>query len=215
MTRSDCLVLIVDDDFRIREALSEFLSTQFLPTAVFSTIAEYLAFTRPALPCCLILDIRLPDISGLEFQTQVGHEHHPPIIFMTGHGDIRSAVSAIQRGAVDFLTKPFNEADLMRAVHAAIERDLRARSLSADFDILQSRFRSLTPREREVLPLVASGLRNKQAAAELGISEVTLQIHRGKIMRKMNASSLADLVRAVERLKIPIICSRREGTELK
>ncbi len=211
MTRKECTIFVVDDDHRMREALSELLASRDLACVVFSSVAEYVAFSRPDLPGCLILDVQLPDISGLEFQKQIDDEGHPPIIFISGHGDIPSAVHAIQRGAVDFLTKPFSETDLMRAVHAAIERDRDARLESANLDTLQRRLSSLTVREREVLPLVASGLLNKQAAAELGISEVTLQIHRSKIMQKMEAASLADLVRIVEKLKIPIIHSRRAG----
>lgn len=211
MTRKECTIFVVDDDHRMREALSELLASRDLACVVFSSVAEYVAFSRPDLPGCLILDVQLPDISGLEFQKQIDDEGHPPIIFISGHGDIPSAVHAIQRGAVDFLTKPFSETDLMRAVHAAIERDRDARLESANLDTLQRRLSSLTVREREVLPLVASGLLNKQAAAELGISEVTLQIHRSKIMQKMEAASLADLVRIVEKLKIPITHSRRAG----
>ncbi len=215
MMREDCIVLIVDDDHRMREALSELLASRDLPSVAFSSIAEYLAFSRPDVPGCLILDVRLPDINGLEFQKQTDHAHHPPIVFITGHGDIPSAVRAIQHGAVNFLTKPFGETELMRSIDAAIERDCSARLEKVELVTLQQRLSSLTPREREVLPLVASGLLNKQAAAELGISEVTLQIHRSKIMHKMEAASLADLVRIAEKLQIPITHSRRAGMSSK
>jgi FixJ family two-component response regulator len=171
-----------------------------------------MAYPRPGLPACLILDVELPDINGLDFQKQIADGGHPPIVFLTGHGDIPSSVSAIKRGAVDFLTKPFTEADLLAAIQSALETDRIARRERAELETLRNRLASLTPREREVLPLVVSGLLNKQAAAELGISEVTLQIHRSKIMQKMGVASLADLVRSAEKLQIPITHSRRAGS---
>jgi FixJ family two-component response regulator len=173
---------------------------------------EYLSYPRPDLPACLILDVELPDINGLDFQKQISHGDHPPIVFLTGHGDISSSVRAIKDGAVDFLTKPFTERDLVEAIQSAVERDRAVRQERAELETLRERLASLTPREREVLPLVVSGLLNKQAAAELGISEVTLQIHRSKIMQKMEAASLADLVRIAEKLQIPITHSRRAGS---
>jgi FixJ family two-component response regulator len=164
------------------------------------------------LPACLILDVELPDINGLDFQKQISHGDHPPIVFLTGHGDIPSSVRAIKDGAVDFLTKPFTERDLVDAIRSAVEQDRAVRQERAELETLREHLASLTPREREVLPLVVSGLLNKQAAAELGISEVTLQIHRSKIMQKMEAASLADLVRIAEKLQIPITHSRRTGS---
>ena len=161
------------------------------------------------MPACLILDVELPDINGLDLQSQTADGYHPPIVFITGHGDIPTSVRAIKAGAVDFLTKPFKEADLMRAIDAAIAQDRDARRKRAELAELRQRLSSLTPREREVLPLVVSGLLNKQAAAELGISEVTLQIHRGNIMKKMSAESLAELVRMAGMLEIPMTHSRR------
>jgi FixJ family two-component response regulator len=155
--------------------------------------------------------VRLPDINGLEFQEQIADGDHPPIVFITGHGDIPSSVRAIKGGAVDFLAKPFSESELIEAINAAIDQDRVSRLERAELAKLQQRLSCLTPREREVLPLVASGLLNKQAAAELGISEVTLQIHRGRVMQKMEAASLADLVRIAERLKIPVTHSRHPG----
>jgi len=211
MKRGDHIVFIVDDDPHVREALCELLEALGLSGVAFGSAAEYLAYARPDLPACLVLDVKLPDINGLEFQKQIAAEHHPPIVFITGHGDIPSSVGAIKRGAVDFLTKPFSETQLMQAIHAAIDQDRKSRHETAELDTLQQRLAGLTPREREVLPLVVSGLLNKQAAAELGISEITLQIHRSKIMHKMAASSLADLVRIAERLRIPITHSRRAG----
>jgi FixJ family two-component response regulator len=196
----------------VREALCELLASLGLNGVAFGSAAEYLAYARPDLPACLVLDVKLPDINGLEFQKQIAAEHHPPIVFITGYGDIPSSVDAIKRGAVDFLTKPFSETELMQAIHAAIDQDRKLRQEAAELDSLQKRLAGLTPREREVLPLVVSGLLNKQAAAQLGISEITLQIHRGKIMHKMAAASLADLVRIAERLRIPITHSRRAGT---
>jgi FixJ family two-component response regulator len=209
---SDFIVFIVDDDARMREALSELLESLGWWAVAFASAGAYLSHVRPDLPACLILDVELPDINGLDFQKQIADGDHPPIVFLTGHGDIPSSVSAIKRGAVDFLTKPFTERDLLAAIQLAVDRDRLARQERGDLEALRQRFASLTPREREVLPLVVSGLLNKQAAAELGISEVTLQIHRSKIMQKMGAASLADLVRFAERLQIPITHSRRAGS---
>jgi FixJ family two-component response regulator len=202
------IVFVLDDDRRICEALSELLSTYDLHAVTFGSAAEYIAFTKPDAPACLILDLDLPDINGLDLQSQVVDGNHPPIVFITGHGDIPSSVRAIKGGAIDFLTKPFSEEDLMRAVQAGIEQDREARVERTELAELQQRLSSLTPREREVLPLVVSGLLNKQAAAELGISEITLQIHRGNIMKKMAAGSLAELVRMAGALKIPMTHSR-------
>ena len=205
----DQIVFIVDDDRRICEALSELLSTYDLHVVTFGSATEYIAYPKPDLPACLILDVELPDINGLDLQSQTAQGNHPPIVFITGHGDIPTSVRAIKAGAVDFLTKPFREADLMRAIHVAIAQDRDARRKRAELAELNQRLSRLTPREREVLPLVVSGLLNKQAAAELGISEVTIQIHRGKIMKKMGAGSLAELVRMAGMLEIPMTQSRR------
>jgi FixJ family two-component response regulator len=205
----DPIVFIVDDDRRICEALSELLSTFDLHVVTFGSAAEYIAYPKPDVPACLILDVELPDINGLDLQSQTRQENQPQIVFITGHGDIPTSVRAIKAGAVDFLTKPFKEADLMRAIHAAIAQDRDARRKRAELGELRQRLSSLTPREREVLPLIVSGLLNKQAAAELGISEVTIQIHRSNIMKKMGAESLAELVRMAGTLEIPITHSRR------
>jgi FixJ family two-component response regulator len=204
----DHVVYIVDDDRRIREALSELLSSFDMHAVAFGSAAEYMAFPKPDIPACLVLDVELPDINGLDLQSRIAGGNHPQIVFITGHGDIPSSVRAMKAGAVDFLTKPFREADLMRAINAALARNRDARRKRAELAGLHERLSRLTPREREVLPLVVSGLLNKQAAAELGISEITLQIHRGKIMQKMAAGSLAELVRMAAALEIPLTRSR-------
>jgi FixJ family two-component response regulator len=208
MTVDEQVVFIVDDDQHMREVLCELLTPLGLRALAFGSAAEYGDFPRPDLPACLILDVELPDINGLEFQQQIADGDHPPIIFITGHGDVPSSVRAMKGGAIDFLTKPFRQSQLIEAVHEAIGQDRASRLQRTELNRLQQRFSDLTPREREVLPLVASGLLNKQAAAELGISEVTLQIHRSRIMQKMKVPSLADLVRIAEKLEIPITHSR-------
>ena len=209
MDPQDHVVFVVDDDRRIREALSELLSSFDMDAVTFGSAAEYMAYPKPDVPACLVLDVELPDINGLDLQRKIAQDNHPHIVFITGHGDIPSSVRAIKAGAVDFLPKPFKEADLMRAINAALAQNRAARRQSAELAGLHQRFARLTPREREVLPLVVSGLLNKQAAAELGISETTLQIHRGSIMKKMDAGSLAELVRMAEALEIPVTRSRR------
>jgi len=204
----DHVVFIVDDDRRIREALSELLASFEMHAVAFGSAAEFMAYPKPDVPACLVLDVELPDINGLDLQSRIAQGNHAQIVFITGHGDIPSSVRAIKAGAVDFLTKPFREADLMRAINAALAQNRDARHKRAELADLKRRLSSLTPREREVLPLVVSGLLNKQAAAELGISEVTLQIHRGNIMRKMEAGSLAELVRMAGTLEIPLMQPR-------
>ena len=204
MGSEDYTVYVVDDDVRMCEALRELFTSLGVASVTFGSVAEYVAYQKPDLPACLILDVELPDISGLDFQRQLGDAYHPPIVFITGHGDIPSSVRAIKAGAVDFLAKPFSQPDLMAAVDAAIVRDRHARLERAERARLQQRYSSLTPRESQVLPLIVSGLLNKQAAAELGISEVTLQIHRSRIMQKMAADSFADLVRMAGQLNIAL-----------
>lgn len=209
MTGDDQVVFVVDDDERIREALDELLASHGLRCVAFGSASDYVAADKPDVPACLVLDVELPDINGLDLQEQIDRADHPPIVFITGHGNIPSSVRAIKHGAVDFLPKPFSDAELLTAVRAAITQDRQARSARAELGGLRRRYGELTPRERDVLPLVVGGLLNKQAAAELGISEVTLQIHRRNVMQKMAAASLADLVRMAERLEIPITHSRR------
>ena len=204
----DDIVFIIDDDRRICDALIELLSSFDMHAVAFGSAAEYMAYPKPDVTACLLLDVELPDINGLDFQSQITQGNHPHIVFITGHGDIPSSVRAIKAGAVDFLTKPFREPDLMRAIDTALTQNRDARRKRAEAADLHQRLSSLTPREREVLPLVASGLLNKQAAAELGISEVTLQIHRGNVMKKMGAGSLAELVRMVGALEIPLTRAR-------
>jgi len=210
MGSQDCIVYVVDDDVRLCEALRELFTSLDVPSVTFGSVAEYVEYAKPDLPACLILDVELPDISGLDFQRQLGEAYHPPLVFITGHGDIPSSVRAIKDGAVDFLVKPFSQEDLMAAIDAAIARDRHARLESADRARLEQRYASLTPREAEVLPLIVSGLLNKQAAAELGISEVTLQIHRSRVMQKMAARSFADLVRMAGQLDIALEPRQRQ-----
>jgi FixJ family two-component response regulator len=209
VTSKDHIVFVVDDDFRMREALYELLTSAGLNVVTFGSAAEYIASAKAEVPACLVLDVNLPDMNGLELQSQIAPDLHPQIVFITGHGDIPTSVRAIKAGAVDFLTKPFSESDLLAAIYAAIAQDRKARLKTVELTRLQQRLATLTPREREVLSLVVSGLLNKQAAGELGISEATLQIHRGKIMHKMEAASLADLVRMAEALGIAVTRSRR------
>ena len=197
------IVYVLDDDSRIREALSALLASVGHSVMTFSNAAEYLAFKRPDVSACLILDLDLPGMSGLELQKELADAGGPPIIFLTGHGDIPSTVKAMKAGAAEFLSKPFEEEDLLRAIDAAIRIDGEARLKHAELSTIKKRYGSLTPREREVLPFVVSGFLNKQTAGELGTSEITIRIHRGQIMKKMAAQSLADLVRMASKLGIP------------
>jgi FixJ family two-component response regulator len=203
MTQKSELVIVVDDDFRVREAICDLLASRNLESVAFESAAEYLRFGNPNVPSCLVLDVSLPDIDGLELQNTIAPAPHPPIVFISGHSDIPSSVRAMKAGAVDFLTKPVNEEALLHAINTALSRDRESRHHLAELAKLEDRYASLTPREREVLPFVVSGLMNKQAAAELGISEVTYQIHRSKVMHKMKAHSLAELVRIAEKLNVP------------
>lgn len=209
MSHDNYVVFVVDDDVRMREAITDLLASYGIEAVTFGSAGEYVKASPPKRPACLILDIELPDINGLDLQKQMSEGDHPPIVFVTGHGDIPSSVRAIKRGAVDFLTKPFSDTDLMQAVRAAVAQDRKTRAERHELAALRDRYLALTPREREVLPLVISGLLNKQAAAKLGISEVTLEIHRRNVMKKMAAPSFADLVRIAEKLRIPVNHSRR------
>jgi FixJ family two-component response regulator len=197
------IVFVIDDDASMRRALTNLFESVGLRVEVFGSAPEMLQSKLPDVASCLVLDIRLPGLSGLDFQTELAKANiHIPIIFMTGHGDIPMTVRAMKGGAVDFLTKPFRDQDMLDAVVAAIERDRNRREVEKVVANLQALFETLTSREREVLALVASGLMNKQIAAELGLAEITVKIHRGHIMKKMGARSLADLVRKAETLGI-------------
>jgi FixJ family two-component response regulator len=203
------IVYIIDDDVSVRESLVLLIRFAGWQPITFGSAREYLSQPQALAPSCLILDVGLPDINGLELQQQLAEGYHPPIIFLTGNGDIPTSVRAIKAGALDFLTKPFRADQLRGLVHAAFAQDCKCRANQMEMEGLRRRFRSLTPREREVLPLVVSGLLNKQAAAHLGISEITLQIHRTNVMRKMAAGSLAELVRMSDALEIPVSYVRR------
>ena len=199
----ESMVFVIDDDASMRRALTNLFESVGLKVEVFGSTSEMLQSRLPDVASCLVLDVRLPGLSGLDFQTELPKANiHIPIIFMTGHGDIPMTVRAMKGGAVDFLTKPFRDQDMLDAVVAAIERDRQRREADKIFGNLQTLFEALSPREREVMALVASGLMNKQVAAELGLAEITVKIHRGNIMRKMGAKSLADLVRKAEMLGI-------------
>ncbi|WP_024508028.1 response regulator transcription factor [Bradyrhizobium sp. ARR65] len=199
----DPVVFIVDDDPSMRRSLTNLLRTVGLRVEALGSAQEMLRCELPDQPSCMVLDIRLPGLSGLDLQVDLAKANvHIPIIFITGHGDIPMTVRAMKGGAVDFLTKPFRDQDLLDAVAAAIERDRKRRDSEKSLADMRARFETLTPREREVLALVASGLMNKQVAAELGLAEITVKLYRGQIMRKMRARSLADLVRMAETLGI-------------
>ncbi len=202
MNNAGSIVFLVDDDVGMREALQDLLASRGMGCLAFGSAREYIECEKPDAATCLVLDVGLPDINGLELQQQLAEVDHPPIVFITGQGDIPSSVRAIKAGAVDFLTKPFREQDLIAAIDGALELDSSRRAERAELAGLRNRFDCLTPREREVLPLVVGGFLNKQAAAKLGISEITLQIHRSKIMQKMQAESLAALVRMAAALKL-------------
>jgi FixJ family two-component response regulator len=195
------IVYVVDDDEAIRRSLSNLFQSVSLRVQVFGSAAELLQTSFPDVASCLVLDIRLPGLSGLDFQTELAKSNiRIPIVFMTGHGDIPMTVRAMKAGAIDFLTKPFRHQEMLDAVAAAIERDRKRREDEKLIVKVQALFETLTPRERDVLALVAAGLMNKQIAAEIGIAEITVKIHRGHIMRKMGTRSLADLVRITELL---------------
>jgi FixJ family two-component response regulator len=194
-------VFVIDDDAAIRDALQSLISSMKLHVELFGSAAEFLQRERPDVPSCLVLDVRLPGISGLDFQRKLTEANHSiPVIFITGHGDIPMSVRAMKAGAVEFLTKPFRDQDLLDAIHVALERDRARRQQESEMIVLRERFESLTPREQEVLPLVVSGRLNKQIAAELGTSEITVKVHRASVMRKMQADSLPDLVKMAVRL---------------
>ena len=205
MNHEPAIVYVVDDDARVREALQALLRASNRRVETFASASEYLRSVRSAnVSSCLILDIDMPEMSGLELQQKLATEDGPPIIFLTGYGDIPSTVKAMKAGASEFLTKPFDDVDLLRAIDEALHTSDLARTARTEVAEIERRYSLLTPRERDVLPYVVAGLLNKQTAGELGTSEITIRIHRGQIMRKMEAESLADLVRMAAKLNIPL-----------
>ena len=204
MTEADTMVFVIDDDASLRESLTDLIRSVGLCVEAFASAQEFLRRQRPNTPSCLVLDVRLQGLSGLDLQKRMAEaDMEIPIIFITGYGDIPMTVQAMKAGAVGFLTKPFRDQELLDAIQQALELDRRARERWARLEELHSRYRSLTPREREVIALVVTGLLNKQIAGELGTSEAAVKVHRQHVMEKMGAGSLADLVRIADTLGIP------------
>lgn len=203
MVEAPPTVIVIDDDSNVREALGSLLRSVGLRANLYGSVLEFLKAGRSDGPTCLVLDVRLPGQGGLDFQTELSKAGmHVPIIFITGHGDIPMSVRAMKGGAIEFMTKPFRDQDLLDAIHLGLDRDRAQRKQQDAMALLRARFSSLTQREREVMGFVVAGRLNKQIAGEIGISEVTVKVHRGNVMRKMEAASLADLVLMSERLKI-------------
>jgi FixJ family two-component response regulator len=205
MSHATSIVFVVDDDISVRESLELLIQSEGWQPEIFSSAQDFLARSRTPVPSCLVLDISMPGLNGLELQKRVAAEHPDvPIIFITGHGDVPKTVQAMKAGAVEFLTKPFKDDVLLSAVRQALERSRAALGQQAEIDELRNRYSSLSGREREVMALVVSGLLNKQVGGELGISEITVKAHRGKVMRKMKADSLPDLVIMAGKLSLAL-----------
>jgi FixJ family two-component response regulator len=204
MSESRAVAFVVDDDASMRRSLDSLLRSVGLDVHLFSSAQEFMQAPRPDAPGVLVLDVRLPGMSGLALQEELAKAGVLlPVIFLTGHGDVPMTVRAMKAGAAEFLTKPFDEQMLLDAIHAAIERDRARRGAAASLEVLQARYRELTDRERQVMKLVVTGRANKQVAGELGLSVVTLKVHRGQVLRKMQAKSIAELVRMADRLGVP------------
>ncbi|HWZ76349.1 MAG TPA: response regulator [Candidatus Sulfotelmatobacter sp.] len=202
MPKSKAIVFVVDDDLSVREGLERLLHAAGWEVETFPSAQEFLAHRKEDIPSCLVLDVGLPGLSGLDLQKRILEANREiPIVFITGHKDVPTSVRAMKAGAVEFLVKPFSEDDLLDAIRQAIKRDQSARYQNAQMQDLWRRYESLTPREREVMQRVVSGLLNKQVAAELGTSEITIKVHRGQVMQKMQANSLVDLVRMYDKLR--------------
>jgi len=197
------IVFVVDDDISVRESLEGLLRSAGWRVETFVSAADFLAYPRTNVPCCLVLDVSLPDLNGLELQQRLDDRRELPIVFITGHGDIPMSVRAMKAGAIEFLTKPFKAGALLDAVRGAIERSTAALRRETELKTLRESYAALSRREREVLELVVSGKLNKQVGGELGISEITVKAHRGRVMRKMKAGSIADLVKMAGKLSAP------------
>jgi len=213
MKPTDPIVFVVDDDLSVREALNSLIRSVGLRVETFASAQDFLQQQRPDAAACLVLDVRMPGLSGLDLQRELAHSgERIPIIFITGHGDIPMSVRAMKAGAVEFLPKPFRDEDLLDAIREALERDQVARQQRAELAEIQDKYDTLTSREREVIVLIVKGMLNKQVAAELGITEITIKVHRRRILQKMKAKSLPALVRMVEKLRLTDLANKSTHT---